>query len=120
MGRKDVGSPPPEWRRLQSVMRVQVGLWTVAEACRELGLSRPAYYELEEKVLGAAVGSLAPRKPGPKPKEVDPKVAEMEEKLRMAEREQELLQLKVKDLEEVNEAIRTRVLGETNGGGKGR
>ena len=105
----------PEWKRIQVVMAVQHGLVTVTEACRTLGISRNHYYRLEERFLASAIEWMKPRKPGPKVVPADPKLAELEEKLQQSQRDRELLELKVKDLESVNEAVRTQVLGEGRG-----
>jgi transposase-like protein len=110
----------PEWKRIQMVMAVTHGLVTVTEACRSLGISRNHYYRLEERFLASAIEWMKPRKPGPKVVPEDPKLLELEEKLRQSQRERELLELKVKDLESVNEAVRTQVLGEGRGKKQGR
>ena len=110
----------PEWKRIQMVMAVAHGLVTVTEACRSLGISRNHYYRLEERFLASAIEWMKPRKPGPKVVPVDPRLAELDEKLRQSQRERELLELKVKELESVNEAVRTQVLGEGRGKKQGR
>jgi transposase-like protein len=110
----------PEWKRIQVVMAVSHGLVTVTEACRTLGISRNHYYRLEERFLASAIEWMKPRKPGPKAAPADPKLLELEEKLRQSRRERELLELKVKDLESANEAIRTQVLGGGRGEKRGR
>jgi len=110
----------PEWKRIQMVMAVSQGLVTVTEACRALGISRNHYYRLEGRFLASAIEWMKPRKPGPKVTSADPKLQELEEKLRQSQRERELLELKVKDLAQVNEAIRTQVLGEGRGKKRGR
>ena len=110
----------PEWKRIQMVMAVSHGLVTVTEACRSLGISRNHYYRLEERFLASAIEWMKPRKPGPKVVPEDPKRVELEKKLRQSQRERELLELKVKDLESVNESVRTQVLGEGRGKKPGR
>lgn len=110
----------PERKKIEAVMRVQLGQATVAEVCRDLDLSRRYYYIMEEQLMGALLGAAQPKKRGPKPKQEDPQIAEMNAKLRAAERERQLLELKVKNLEEVNEAIRTRVLSAAEGKKKGK
>ena len=106
-GRKAESSP--EWMRVQAVMRVQAGEIGVTEACRQLGISRPHYYEMETRVLGAALGAASARKPGPREKrENNGETEDLTERLRQAQREREILDLKVKHLEDVNEALRKK------------
>jgi hypothetical protein len=112
MGRRPKPESTPEWTRVQAVLRVQAGEIDVTEACRQMGISRPHYYEMEARVVGAALSAASPRKPGPREKERDLEMEALAEKLRQAQRERELLELKVKHLEEVNEAIHKKVLGE--------
>lgn len=105
------GEQNPFFKRVQIVMKVQMGQMTVTEAARELGVSRAYYYQLEEEMLRAALGAVTPQKPGPKPPAIDPKVAAVETQLKDAERERELLQIKVKHLEEIQRDMITRGLG---------
>jgi hypothetical protein len=103
----------PEWKRARMVLQVQAGELSVTEACEALGISRPHYYEMEERVMAAALAAAAPRKPGPKEKGPEEKAAaELEERLRKAEGDRAMLALRVKHLEEMLDAIRERVLGE--------
>jgi hypothetical protein len=98
-------------KRVETVMKVQMGLLTAAEAARELGIARTYYYEIEEEMLRAALGAVTPEKPGPKPVKADPHVAALEEKLRTSERERELLEMKVKHLEDLQREMVRRGVG---------
>lgn len=108
--------PPAFQRRLEVVMQVQLGLVTVREAAKALGISPKHFYRMEAKVMAAALSAATPGKRGRKAKRVDPKIAQLEERLRLTEREKELLQIRAKDLEEVNAEMKSRVLGQGPGG----
>ena len=103
------------WRRVQLVMKVQNGLLSAAEAAQELGLTVRHYYRLEEEMLRAALGAVTPEKPGPKKPEADPVQAELEEKLRTADRERELLKIKVQHLEQIQKEMIARSIGVERG-----
>ena len=89
------GQPPAHWNRVELVMRVQRGELSVSEAARILGLSRTHYYRLERDLVGAAVEAVSPQKRGPQRPAVDPRIRELEELLKVANRDRELLKLKV-------------------------
>jgi hypothetical protein len=112
------------WKRVQLVMKVQMGLLSAAEAARELGLTVRHYYRLEEEMLRAALGAVTPMKPGPKKKETDPVLMEAMEKLRLSERERELLRIKITHLEEIQREMVARGIGVERekkvGGGRGK
>lgn len=99
------------WRRVQLVMKVQMGLLSAAEAAQELGLTVRHYYRIEEEMLRAALGAVTPEKPGPKKPTVDPIQAALEEKLRLGDRERELLKIKVQHLEEIQREMTARAIG---------
>lgn len=107
--------PPAFHRRLEIVMRVEVGQLTVREAAKALGISPKHFYRLETKVMAAALLAATPGKRGRKSRAVDPRIAALEERVRKAEREKELLQIRAKDLEEVNAEIQSSVLGREPG-----
>lgn len=106
---------PAFQRRLEVVMQVQLGLLTVREAAKALGISPKHFYRMEAKVMAAALSAATPAKRGRKAKRPDPKIAELQERLRIAEREKELLEIRAKDLEEVNAEMKSRVLGQGPG-----
>lgn len=103
------------WRRVQLVMKVQNGLLSAAEAAQELGLTVRHYYRIEEEMLRAALGAVTPEKPGPKKPDVDPVQTALEEKLRAADRERELLKIKVQHLEQIQKEMVVRGIGVERG-----
>lgn len=106
-----------ELAQAQVVYEVQAGLKTVREAARELGISTKHYYRVEEKVCRAVAQALTPRARGRPPKpEADARLAGLETELRKSRRERELLELRVKDLEELDGTLRRGIL--TNAGEK--
>lgn len=46
MPRRREGEPSPYWKRLETVMKVQLGQMSARDAARELGLTRRHYYRL--------------------------------------------------------------------------
>ncbi|HEV3029854.1 MAG TPA: hypothetical protein VG457_19900, partial [Planctomycetota bacterium] len=105
------GEQSPFFKRVEVVMKVQMGLINATEAARELGVQRSYYYKLEEEILRAALGAATPKKRGPKTEEPDPKLLELRETLSTLARERELLAIKVKHLEELQRDMVTRGLG---------
>src|SRR5262245_38303321 len=105
------GEQNPFFKRVQIVMKVQIGQMSVTEAARELGVSRAYYYQLEEEMLRAALGAVTPEKPGPKSPRIDPNIAMIQNKLKDVERERELLEIKVKHLEEIQREMIARGIG---------
>src|SRR5688572_27804826 len=99
------GQPPEHWNRVEIVMRVQRGELSVSDAARLLGLSRTHYYRLERGVVSAALQAVTPEKRGPQRPAVDPKVRELEEQIKLLERDRELLKLKVGHLQEIQREI---------------
>lgn len=108
----------PHWSRLETILKVLRGELEVAQAARQLGLSRMQLYRLETSVLRAALEAVTPGKRGPKPKGKDLRVDSLEEQVRALEREKELARLRALELERVNEEMRRREIGA--GGGKKR
>src|SRR5262245_20601223 len=105
MARWKKGEAPPHWARVEVVMKVQRGELSVAEAARSLGLSRTHYYRLEREVVSAALQAVTPEKRGPQRPAVDPKLRELEEQIKLLERDRELLKLKVGHLQEIQREI---------------
>lgn len=115
MPRRREGEPSPYWDRLQIVMKVQLGQMTAREAAQALGLSRRQYYRLEVDMLRAALGAVTPGKPGPKPRIVDAEQAKLEEQVRALQREREVLEIKVRHMEEIQKEMLSRVVGAEGG-----
>ncbi len=111
MSARREGEQNPYWKRMEIVMKVYIGQMNVSQAAKELGVTRTYYYQLEEEMLRAALGAVTPKKPGPKKPVIDPVKATMERKLKETEREKELLQIKLKHLEEIQKEMISRGLG---------
>jgi len=111
MSRRREGEQNPYWKRMEIVMKVYIGQMNVTDAAKELGVTRAYYYQLEEEMLRAALGAVTPQKPGPKKPIVDPEKETMEQKLKETEREKELLQIKLKHLEEIQKEMISRGIG---------
>lgn len=111
MPTREEGEQSPFFKRVEVVMKVQMGLINPTEAAKELGIRRSYYYKLEEEILRAALGAATPKKRGPKTEEADPKLLELREKLAAIQRERELLEIKVKHLQELQRDMITRGLG---------
>lgn len=103
------GEQTPYWKRVEGVMKVQMGLAGATQIAREIDVSPKHYYRLEIRMLEAALAAVTPKKRGPKSAGPDPKVAQLEEKLRAAQRERELLEVKVEDLGSQNEEMKMRL-----------
>jgi transposase-like protein len=111
MSARREGEQNPYWKRMEIVMKVYTGQMNVTDAAKELGVTRAYYYQLEEEMLRAALGAVTPQKPGPKKPIVDPEKETMERKLKETEREKELLQIKLKHLEEIQKEMISRGIG---------
>jgi transposase-like protein len=111
MSARREGEQNPYWKRMEIVMKVYIGQMNVTDAAKELGVTRAYYYQLEEEMLRAALGAVTPQKPGPKKAIVDPVKETMELKLKETEREKELLQIKLKHLEEIQKEMISRGIG---------
>src|SRR5476651_2023507 len=105
------GEQNPYWKRMELVMKVYTGQMNVTDAAKELGVTRAYYYQLEEEMLRAALGAVTPQKRGPKKPIIDPAKEAMEQKLKETEREKELLQIKLKHLEEIQKEMISRGIG---------
>ena len=105
------GEQSPYWKRMEVVMKVYMGQMNATDAAQELGISRAHYYKLEEEMLRAALGAVTPQKTGPKTPQSDPEKEAMTQKLKETQRERELLQIKVKHLEELQRDMVTRGIG---------
>jgi transposase-like protein len=64
--------------QLETILDVLADRKSVADACRELSVSEATFHRLREKVLGAALEALVPKKAGRPPK-APPAPAEVEE-----------------------------------------
>src|SRR5262245_58455442 len=104
------GQAPAHWDRVEVVMKVQRGEISAAEAARILQLSRMHYYRLERELVSAALGAVTPMKRGPQRPEVDPKVRDLEEQVKVLERDRELLKLRLGRLQEIQKVIVDRGL----------
>jgi transposase len=101
---------PPEFiaRRMQAVMKVSLGLSSVRDAARDLGVSAKHYYRLQERMIRGFVDGLRLRKRGPKPTpEQEARLEGLQRNLVEAARDRELLQLRVASLEEALEFLRS-------------
>jgi|HubBroStandDraft_6_1064221.scaffolds.fasta_scaffold357528_2 hypothetical protein len=77
--------PEDDRRRLRVILETISGQRTIASACEELGIKSARFHELRTQALQAALEAIAPGAAGrpPKPDETpDPKVAELEAKVR--------------------------------------
>lgn len=120
------GRVSPWWKRVQVVMKVQLGQMTVAEAAQELGVTPRHYYRLEEELVWAALGAVTPEKRGRKPREPEPPSAELVEKVEELEHERDLLKMRVAHLEGIQREMVARAVGteeqkkKRRGRGRGR
>ncbi len=97
-------------KRVETVMKVQLGQMTPTDAAKELGITRQHYYRIEEEMLGWILNAVTPKKRGPKVQSKDPKIKELEDKLKAAERQRDILQLKVNDLQSVTQIMKQKYL----------
>lgn len=111
MPRRREGEQNPYWKRMEIVMKVYMGQLSVTQAAKELGVTRAYYYQLEEEMLRASLGAVTPKKPGPKKPVIDAEKAAIEEKLNAVRRENELLSIKLKHLEEIQKEMISRGIG---------
>jgi transposase-like protein len=96
---------------MEIVMKVYMGQLSVTQAAKELGVTRAYYYQLEEEMLRASLSAVTPQKPGPKKPLIDAEKAAIEEKLKAVERENELLSIKLRHLEEIQKEMISRGIG---------
>lgn len=76
-------------RRLRVILETIAGRWTVADACRELGISEARFHQLRDGALKGALGAL---EPGPVGR---PPGAQAEEDGRLAALEAEVKELRI-------------------------
>jgi transposase-like protein len=77
--------PEDDRRRLRAILETISGQRTIASACEELGIKPARFHELRTQALQGALEAIAPGSPGrpPAPDSTpDPKVAELEAKVR--------------------------------------
>jgi len=77
--------PEDDRKRLRVILETIAGQRTVAGACEELGIGAARFHELRTQALQAALEGIAPRASGrpARPEESpDPKIAQLEEKVR--------------------------------------
>lgn len=111
MAARREGEQNPYWKRMEIVMKVFMGQINVTDAARELGITRAYYYELEEEMLRAALGAVTPGKRGPKTFQPDPAKANQDEDMKALKREKEILEIKVKHLEDIQREMIARGVG---------
>jgi transposase-like protein len=111
MAARREGEQNPYWKRMEIVMKVFMGQINVTDAARELGITRAYYYELEEEMLRAALGAVTPGKRGPKTSQPDPAKANQDEDMKALKREKEILEIKVKHLEDIQREMIARGVG---------
>jgi transposase len=96
----------PSQKRASLILQVRAGQLTAQEAARQLGISRQAYYQWENRALSALLAALEEQPKGRRKRRRDPekeqlhlRVKQLEEKLRLYE-EKERLRTLVKQMEE--------------------
>lgn len=69
--------------QIETILDVLGGRKTVADACRELGVSEATFHRMKEKALAAAAEALVPKAAGrpPKPPEAPTEVEELKRQL---------------------------------------
>lgn len=115
MASRREGEQTPYWKRMEVVMKVFMGHMTATVAAAELGITRSYYYQLEEEMLRAALEAVTPGKRGPKPAAADPVNEAVAAKLKAMERDKEILQIKVKHLEDLHQEMIGRGIGVLRG-----
>jgi transposase-like protein len=87
----------PSELRASLILQVRAGRITAREAARQLGISRQAYYQWEQRALRALLQSLEDRPKGRPPSETDPekeqlqsRVQELEKKVRLHEQRDQI------------------------------
>jgi len=96
----------PCQKRASLILQVRAGQITAQEAAQQLGISRQAYYKWEQRALQALLQALEDQPRGRPPAPSDPakeqlqsRVEELEKKVRLYERREELRAL-IKQMEE--------------------
>jgi hypothetical protein len=90
-------------------MKVQLGEMSVADAARELTISRQHLYTLEHAMFSAALSAVTPQKRGPKPAVVDPHRTELEERFKTLTRERDLLKIQLEESKTTIEEMKLRM-----------
>ena len=100
---------PTAREKAEVILKVRAGLMSVAEAARQLEISRKTYYKWERRGLEAMLESLCERSSGRPPGDVDGEKEELRHRIRELERElerkerAEQLRERVKQLSEKKE-----------------
>src|SRR5437868_14894079 len=108
MSARREGEQNPYWKRMEIVMKVYIGQMNVTDAAKELGVTRAYYYQREEEMLRAALGAAPPQKPSRKKPMVGPAEETMQQTVREPKRGKELLNIKVKHVEEIQKEMMCR------------
>ncbi len=86
--------------RARIFLSASVGEIPVVKACEQLGISRPRFYELEERALQAFLEALEPKPAGRPPKEPDP-TEPLQRQIEKLEKENKKLWLYIKALRQL-------------------
>ena len=78
--------------RLEAIIKVRAGLMSATEAAKQLGISRKAWYEWENRGLQAMAEALTDKDPGRPPREPDPEKDALIQELIEAKKQNILLQ----------------------------
>ena len=89
--------------RLEVILQNLRGELTAVEAAENLGLSESRFHTLRAEALQHALAGLEPKRKGPKAKEADPLVAELEARLMETEGALEAMQLKLEMVESMQD-----------------
>jgi transposase len=89
--------PPEMMERLQSILLVLTGQWTVVEAAEKLGMSRNHFQTLMHRGLSGMIEELKPGRPGRPP--AAEKEKELKERVETLERENEKLRQRVETID---------------------
>jgi len=89
-------------KRVEIIMKVQLGQMNATAASKELGITRQHYYRIEKEFLKQGLNAVSPQKRGRKVKQADPKMKQLEDDLQKGRRERELLEIKLKDTQYLN------------------
>jgi len=93
---------PDAQRKAEVILKVRAGLISVAEAAKQLGISRKTYYKWEQRGLEAMIEGLCERSSGRPPGESDAELERMKHRIRELERELE----KRQKADELHERVR--------------
>ena len=78
---------PDARQKAEVILKVRAGLMSVAEAARQLGISRKTYYKWEQRGLEAMIEGLCERSSGRPPGESDGEKDRMKRRIRELEHE---------------------------------